>query len=560
MTSENSVNELANQLFVHLMSSNPLEASLMGDRKYDRDLAHLNREHEMELAHQRAAIRKAALDLNPSALSAQELLTRDVIVSQINCMDEMFNADASTYTVSAFPVAPASILLAFMRMVGITSEFEADDYLARLHQIPRYLTEATAELGRGRTLGRSPVKTLVDGAIEQINTFIENPSAAMTPTIAGQWSGQAEFLDKVKEIAETIIAPAFSSYRDSLIADSLPTARDDESVGLVNINGGLAMYEGLVRAHTTTDLTPQYLHDRGLEIVERIHIEFAEIGLRVFNTENISEIFKHMTTDSDLRWQSSEQMLEAVTDVVRRAEAAAPAWFGRVPSVACEISAIPEVEAKGSGMAYYMPAAMDGSRPGTYYQNVSEPNTRRIFDLESVAFHEAVPGHHFQLQLALEMAGMPEIRRMTLFTAYAEGWGLYSEGLAFEMGLYSNDIQLLGMLAADVWRASRLVVDTGMHAFGWSRQRAIDYMATNTPASIEEITTEINRYIAMPGQAVSYMTGKLEIQRLRAALSDALGEAFDLKRFHDEVLGSGALPLDVLARNLHSVFEVPTSS
>jgi hypothetical protein len=215
------------------------------------------------------------------------------------------------------------------------------------------------------------------------------------------------------------------------------------------------------------------------------------------------------------------------------------------------------VEAEGSGMAYYMPAAMDGSRAGTYYQNVSHPTDRRIFDLESVAFHEAVPGHHFQLQLALEMADMPEIRRMTLFTAYAEGWGLYSERLAYEMGLYSSDIQLLGMLAADVWRASRLVVDTGMHAFGWSRQQAIDYMVTNTPASVDEITSEINRYIAMPGQAVSYMTGRLELQRLRSVLSESLGDALDLKQFHDEVLGSGALPLDVLARHLHTTFNVP---
>lgn len=560
MNSSEQICDLANQLFTHLMASNPLEASLMGDRQYDKQLAHLSRENETQFVAQRGAISSAAKQIDPASLSAQDLLTREVIISQINCMDYMFQADASTYTVSAFPVAPASVVLAFLRMVGITSESEAADYLDRLEQIPRYLSEASDELTRGRTLGRAPIKTLVAGAIEQINKFLESPVDSMTPTIAGDWIGQEDFLTSVKKISDNEITQAFSEYRDTLIADCLPTAREDDKVGLVHLDGGLEMYEGLVKAHTTTDLSPEFLHNRGLEIVNRLHQDFAEIGQRVFATSEISEIFKHMTTDADLRWETSEQMLEAVTDVVRRAEEAAPAWFGKVPSVPCEISAIPEIEAEGSGMAYYMPAAMDGSRPGTYYQNVSHPTERRIFDLESVAFHEAVPGHHFQLQLALDMSDMPTIRRMTLFTAYAEGWGLYSERLAFEMGLYSNDTQLLGMLAADVWRASRLVVDTGMHAFGWSRQQAIDYMATNTPASIEEITSEINRYIAMPGQAVSYMTGRLEIERLRITLENALGENFDLRKFHDEVLGSGALPLDVLARHLHSVFDVPVAS
>jgi uncharacterized protein (DUF885 family) len=556
MNSTEQIAELANQLFTHLMASNPLEASLMGDRQYDKQLSPLNRENDVALAKSRNEIRSAAQQIDPATLTPQDLLTREVIISQTNCMDSMFGADASTYTVSAFPVAPASVLLAFLRMVGITSETEAADYLLRLQQIPRYLGEAADELARGRSLGRNPIKTLVSGAIDQINKFLENPADSMTPTITGNWDGQNEFRTSVKQIAEAEIAQAFSEYRDSLINDCLPTARDDDKVGLVHLDGGLEMYEGLVRAHTTTELSPEFLHNRGIEIVNNLHKDFAEIGQRVFGTSDISEIFGHMTTDANLRWETSEQMLEAVTDVVRRAEEAAPNWFGKVPSVPCEISAIPEVEAEGSGMAYYMPAAMDGSRPGTYYQNVSHPTERRIFDLESVAFHEAVPGHHFQLQLALDQSDLPEIRRMTLFTAYAEGWGLYSERLAFEMGLYSNDVQLLGMLAADVWRASRLVVDTGMHAFGWSRQQAIDYMANNTPASVEEITSEINRYIAMPGQAVSYMTGRLEIERLRSSLASSLGDNFDLKRFHDEVLGSGALPLDVLAHHLHSVFDV----
>ena len=559
MNQQASIADLADQLFTHLMVSDPLGATLTGDRSYDEQLVHLDRDHETKLAQQRKQIRDAAEGIDPTGLSQQDQLTRDVIISQTICMDHMFAADATTYTVSAFPVAPASTLLAFLRMVGITSEIQAEKYIERLHQIPRYLDEATSELARGRSLGRHPVHSLLVGAIDQINKFLEDPVESMTPTISGSWKGQEQFLDAVRQVAQGEVADAFAKYRHALEQDCLPSARADEQAGLVHLPGGLAMYEGLVKAHTTTDHTPEYIHRRGLEIVQNVHQEFAEIGERVLGTSDLKTIFERMANDPNLRWETSEQMLDAVTDVVRRAEAAAPQWFGRIPSVACEVSAIPEVEAEGSGMAYYMPAAMDGSRPGTYYQNVSHPTERRKYDLESVAFHEAVPGHHFQLQLALEMSDVPAIRRLTLFTAYAEGWGLYSERLANEMNLYSDDIQLLGMLAADVWRASRLVVDTGMHAFGWSRQQAIDYMSTNTPAPLDEIISEVNRYIAMPGQAVSYMTGRLEIERLRSEISQALGTNFDVKKFHDEVLGSGALPLDVLSNHLFVVFGVSTT-
>ena len=266
----------------------------------------------------------------------------------------------------------------------------------------------------------------------------------------------------------------------------------------------------------------------------------------MFGTADVRAIFALLQSDPALRWTSSQEILDASETAVRRAEAVSVDWFGRVPSAVCSLEAIPELEADSSGTAYYMPPSLDGSRPGTYYTNVSKPTERTSFDLESVAFHEAVPGHHFQLSLALELPDLPVIRRLTLFTAYAEGWGLYSERLADEMGLYSSPLQRIGMLSADVWRASRLVVDTGLHAFGWSRQRAIDYMLENTPAPPVDVVSEVDRYIAYPGQALAYMTGRLEIERLRTSARDALGDAFDVRAFHDAVLGSGALPLSAL--------------
>jgi uncharacterized protein (DUF885 family) len=298
--------------------------------------------------------------------------------------------------------------------------------------------------------------------------------------------------------------------------------------------------------HTTTDRTPEDLHQTGLAIVARIHREFADLGAELFGESDVQGIFARLQSDPTLHWSTSQEILDAAETAVRRAEAASVDWFGRVPTAVCTLEAIPELEAEGAAPAYYMPPALDGSRPGTYYTNVNKPTERTSFDLESVAFHEAVPGHHFQLSLALELPDLPVLRRLTLFNAYAEGWGLYSERLADEMGLYSSQLQRMGMLSADVWRAARLVVDTGLHAFGWPRQRAIDYLLESTPVAPIDVASEVDRYIAMPGQALGYMAGRLEIERLRKVAAEALGDAFDVRAFHDAVLGSGALPLSVL--------------
>jgi uncharacterized protein (DUF885 family) len=254
-----------------------------------------------------------------------------------------------------------------------------------------------------------------------------------------------------------------------------------------------------------------------------------------------------LRTDPALRWRDGDELLEAARAAVARADAAAPAWFGRLPSQGCEVRAVPDDEAPGAAGAYYTQPAMDGSRPGIYFANTYEATERDRTQCESTAFHEAIPGHHFQTTIAMELADLPMLRRLAPFTAYGEGWGLYCERLAHEMGLYSDDIALLGMLSTDSLRAARLVVDTGMHAKGWSREQAVRYMMEQTPVMPLEIESEIDRYIATPGQALAYMIGRLEIQRIRAEAERALGSAFDIRGFHDTVLGSGALPLSVLA-------------
>lgn len=266
----------------------------------------------------------------------------------------------------------------------------------------------------------------------------------------------------------------------------------------------------------------------------------------MFGTDKLPEIFERLRNDPALRWSSGEEMLESARSAIGRAEAEAPNWFGRIPPQPWVVEPVPAEAAPGAPAAYYMWPSQDGSRPGTFFTNTYNATERQRHTAEATAYHEAIPGHHFQLSTAMGLDELPLLRRLGDFNAYIEGWGLYSEGLAFEMGLYSDDVALLGMLTLDSMRAGRLVVDTGLHALGWSRQEAIDYLVANTPMAKGEIEAEIDRYIAYPGQALSYMVGRLEIQRLRAEAEAVLGERFDIKAFHDLVLGGGALPLSVL--------------
>jgi uncharacterized protein (DUF885 family) len=298
--------------------------------------------------------------------------------------------------------------------------------------------------------------------------------------------------------------------------------------------------------HTTTTRTPEELHQTGLDVIAALADEYAELGSKVFGTGDQREIFRRMTTDPELRWNNADELLAAAMRTVERAEEAAPAWFGRLPSQRCKVEPVPAAEAPSAPTAYYMIPSLDGTRPGIYFANTHEAHRRDRFTSQVIAFHEAVPGHHFQLSLAQELTHLHLIRRVAPLIAYAEGWGLYTERLADEMGLYSTDLDRLGMLAMDSLRAGRLVVDTGIHAKGWSREQAIRYLRDNTPLSDLEIAGEVDRYIGYIGQALSYMVGRLEIQRLRALAESRLGGRFDIRAFHDLVLGGGSLPLNVL--------------
>jgi len=298
--------------------------------------------------------------------------------------------------------------------------------------------------------------------------------------------------------------------------------------------------------HTSLDLTPAQLHQTGLDEVARINRETTELGAKVFGIDDRKEILQKLRNDHSLYFSSRDEVAAKAESALAKANEAISKWFGRLPRTPCEVVRMEPHEEKHSTIAYYRPPAADGSRPGRYYINTSAPETRPRYEAEALAYHEAVPGHHLQIAIAQELDGIPEFRKNSGVTAFIEGWGLYSERLADDMGLYSSDLDRIGILSYDSWRACRLVVDTGMHAMGWTRQQAIDFMFQNSALAMNNIVNEVDRYITWPGQALAYKTGQLEIMRLRREARARLGASFDIRGFHDALLGNGAIPLKAL--------------
>ena len=351
--------------------------------------------------------------------------------------------------------------------------------------------------------------------------------------------------DLVETVAEIAI-PAFRRYRDTLQRDIAPVARSADRPGLVHLPGGADAYRTLIRVHTTLDLSPEVIHATGLQEIERIDTEFVELGRRVLGTRDLDSTLAALRDDPRLRFDTAEEVFETAERSLARAQDAVAGWFGRVPAAACVVVPIPSHSEVHQTIAYYAWPAMDGSRPGRYYINLYAPDTRPRYEAEALAFHEAVPGHHLQIAVAQELPGLPAFQRMLGSTAFAEGWGLYTERLSDEMGLYTSDMDRFGILSFDAWRAGRLVVDTGMHALGWTRREAIDFLKRHSALGENNIANEVDRYIVWPGQALAYKVGQLEIVRLRREAEARLGASFDIKAFHDTVLGAGAVSLPVL--------------
>jgi uncharacterized protein (DUF885 family) len=433
--------------------------------------------------------------------------------------------------------------------------------VARWQKMGPTIDEEIANLRRGLAAGKVATRGAVSHVITQLDQLLAKSDAEWTlrapasaPHTGPGWSDadRRAFTAGLDAAIAGSIRPAFQRYRQTLVTDILPRARDDQHVGLSNVPGGAACYLRMIQVHTSLALTPDEIHRFGLAEIERLRAEAIHLGSEIFHTTDFDEIRHRLQSDPALFFKTRDEIEAKAIAALARSTAAMPRFLGRLPRTPCTVKRIASYEEADSPIAYYRPPAVDGSRPGAYYVNTSEPTTRPRYEAEALAFHESIPGHHVQIAIAQELVGLPEFRKHVGVTAFVEGWGLYAERLSDDLGLYSGPLDRLGMLSLELWRAGRLVVDTGMHAFGWSRQKAVDYLAANTIIASNNVLTEVDRYIGWPAQALAYKIGQREILSLRAEAKRRLGARFDLRAFHDVVLDSGAVSLPVLRAQITS--------
>jgi uncharacterized protein (DUF885 family) len=537
--------ELAAELLTSVLDADPLAGSLYGISGYDSNLPDFSRESQSGHARKLASIAERAEQAPDAGLEETELQTLDFVRCLARGMADAAAVPIIEFTISDTFAAPVGEILSSLPKIPLDTEERRQGYLTRLRGLSGVLDTVAQRHQEGARSGRTAVARLVEAAITQLDLMMQDPTVgAIVRTDA-----DTAFSEAVSIAVDDHARPALAGYREALHSSVLPTARDDEHPGICYLPDGDAMYEAMTRHHTSMGYSAEELHATGREIVDQVLDEIVETGFRLFGTTDVPEIFERLS-DPSLRYRSRKEMLEHAQRVVAAAELEAPKWFATIPDTPCTVAPVPEAEEVGMTSAYYMPGAIDGSRSGTYYLNTSQPEKRHRYAAEDIAFHEAVPGHHFQLTIAMESKHLAPARQILFDTACAEGWGLYAERLADEMGLYSDDLARMGLFAADSWRASRLVVDTGLHALGWSRQHAVDWLAGHAPLPRLEVEAEIDRYISFPGQALAYMVGRREIVRLRAEATQRLGARFDLREFHDLVLQAGILPLPALARTV----------
>lgn len=544
-----TLDELADRFWVVYSEYKPTIATTRGEHRFDDQLPVYNDEWLSHVSDEMSAIGSAAADVDPTGLGIQDRVTRDLLIHETGVWADEIGDRFMVAAVDPY-LGPHTRLLSDTQQNTVTDPDQADALLSRYSKIGFHLASALALIRANAMEGMTPPRAALDRVIGQLDGYLSStietdPFLKLT---VPEGADQEAWRERAENLVDHLIKPAFAAYRDGLVEHVAPQARPTEKSGLVWMTNGEAIYGHLIHKYTQLARTAEQIHQVGLEWGTHILPEqWAAIGSTALGLDDMKLLFERLHTDPVFRFESEAEMLDHARATIARAWEAVDDWFGARPATPCQVVPVPASMAPAMPPAYYMQPPPDGSREGTYFLNTFKPEERDRFEYEATHFHEAIPGHHFDRSLATELEGIPMFRRFSQVYAHTEGWGLYAERLADEMGLYSSDVDRLGMLTADAWRSGRLVVDTGMHALGWSREKAIDWLMKWTPIGRLTIEQEVDRYIGMPGQALSYKMGQLEILRLRAEAENRLGSNFEIKGFHDTLLTSGAMTLPLLA-------------
>jgi uncharacterized protein (DUF885 family) len=550
------VNDLADRFWEAILELSPTTATLYGDERYgDR----LEDPGPAGRARTRALMERTAAEagaIETDGLPTEDRITRDMlkVIAELHIEED----DESLYQLRVVDQmgGPQQLLPQLTQFQPADTPERLEAFLARLHAYPAFMAANAENLRDGLGSGLTAPRIVAERTIAQIERMLAVPiESAIVPSMV-KVASEAD-RERVRELVRDLVYPADHAFLDALNGEYLAATREDP--GLWSAPDGEQLYRTAIRSWTTLELDPEDVHRTGLEEIETIEAERRVIARAAGFGDDTSAYRAALDADASNTPQTKAELIERATEDIERAMAIAPRYFGVLPRASCDVRAVEEYKERDAPFAYYYPPSPDGSRPGIYYANGYDLPSRKYTKLATTTFHEAVPGHHFQITLEMENPHLNTFRRLgarMVGGAYVEGWGVYSERLADEMGLFRDERERFGMLDAQAWRAARLVVDTGLHALRWPRQRSIDFLK-GAGLSETDAVIETDRYICWPGQALTYKIGQHAIQRLRAELSDRDGSAFDLRAFHDAVLGHGSLPLATLSRELPNWLATP---
>jgi uncharacterized protein (DUF885 family) len=543
-----SIPELADRLHRRWLEENPFSATMYGIPGYDDLVPDESGEGRRAWRAEVGRFLGQAGAVERGQLTPADAVTLDCTIEAATQELEIIDLAPAEYTVTAMPYAGPAAFLAVAARTVLVDPAAAEAYLTRLRRSGGWFDQIGERLRTGAGRGRLPVAPLAEQAVAWAEGVLAAPGTrpVLSPQPPPGWSEAAAWEAERRAAAEEVVHPALARWV-ATVRELLPRARPSERAGLTYLPGGDDDYARAVRISTTLPLSARELHQTGLDQVALLEARAVKLGAGL-GLSGLDEVFAALR-DSAGKIPAEEAMRRAA-GAVKRAEARAGEFFPEPLPPPCQVAPMPEVVAVSGAAPHYTPPRLDGGRPGTFWFNTERPTAGTGWDIDVVAFHEAVPGHHLQLSRLQLLTGLPALQRQRSLAVFSEGWGLYAEQLAEEAGLYTDDRGLLGSVSTSLMRAARLVVDTGIHAYGWSRERALEFMAGHVPMPREFLADEVDRYVVMPGQALAYLTGKLEILRIRDDARQRLGPAFSLPAFHGAVLDHGSLPMPTLARSI----------